>query len=157
MNINVKQTIWLGAAFLIVALIIFVFGFGGITINPYVAMTTISALVIGFVAIAGGFLGLDLAHLIGTTSFLPAGQYKEVDAWKYIITACMLFALFGVILYVQLMKPVFELGTPLMTTGFGGLILLGALILGVQANKLATGIAPEPIPTTTSAKTTSAP
>lgn len=142
MNINVKQTIWLGVAFLVVALIVFVFGFAPMVIDSNTASTIIGALIIAFVAITGGFLGLDLAHLIGTTSFLPAGVYQTIDAWKYIVCSAMLFLLFSLLLWVQLEKPLIGLGIPMMSTGFGGLILLGALILGVQVNKIATGIPP---------------
>jgi hypothetical protein len=142
MNINVKQILMLGVGFLIVAAVIFIFGFGGIIQNPTDTSALIQAMILGFAGLVALFFGTDLAHVIGTTTALPDGQFKALDFWKYIAAICMWAILFGLLLYTQLSKRDLTLGTPLASVGGAILANIGLLIGGVGANKLATGIPP---------------
>ena len=142
MNINIKQIIMLGVGFLIVAAVIFIFGFGGFIQNPADVSGLIQAMILGFAALVAIFFGTDLAHVIGTTTALPDGQFKALDFWKYIAAICMWTILFGLLLYTQISKRDLTLGTPLASIGGAILANLGLLIGGVGVNKLVTGTAP---------------
>ena len=148
MNINVKQIIMLGVGFLIVAAVIFIFGFGGFIQNPMDVSQLVEAMILGFAGLVALFFGTDLAHVIGTTTALPDGQYAAIDFWKYIAAICMWTILFGLLLYTQISKRDLTLGTPLATVGGAILANLGLLIGGVGANKLVTGIPPAQTPPT---------
>jgi uncharacterized membrane-anchored protein len=142
MNINIKQTIVLGVGFLIVAAVIFIFGFGGFIQNPGDVSGLIQAMIIGFAGLVTLFFGTDLAHTWGTTASLPPGKFKAVDFWKYIAAICMWIILFGLLLYTQISKRDLTLGTPLASIGGAILGNIGLLLAGIGGNKLVTGIAP---------------
>jgi hypothetical protein len=97
-------------------------------------LTTISA---GFVLIIGSFLGIDLAKMIKDTSALPSGKYKAMKKNRYILSLIFLAALCSEAFVVS---KLFDrsLDGVYGSLGAGLMIVLGLLVSGIEANKIAT-------------------
>ncbi len=100
-------------------------------------LTIVSA---GFVLIIGAFLGVDLANMIKETSLLPAGEYQDVDIFRYILSMAFLaFLCIEAIIVSRIYERSFD--GIYASIGVGLMIVIGLFVGGIEANKNVTGTA----------------
>jgi len=131
-NTKAFQILWLVLATLFVA------GIVRLVTDP----VTVVALAGTYTAVLGLFLGVDLAAMIHKTQCLSPGDYKSINLHRYVIALCIFAAL---IIETFIVSSIFkrELNSVYLCFGVGFLIVIGGLISGVEANKMATDQGPK--------------
>jgi len=131
MNIKTRQILWLALATLFVALLIW-----------FVRdTTTVTAIAGTFTSVLSIFLGLDIATMLHKTRELLAGDYKEINTSRYVLS---LF-IFGALLaeaFVIAAKQQRDVNSLYLCFGVGFLVVIGGLVGGVECNKIATDEGP---------------
>jgi len=121
------QVFWLALAMLFVALIVWFVS------DPL----TVTAIAGAFTGVVGIFLGLDILTMIRKTERMKAGDYKEMNTHRYIISLCVFAALLVEAFYLSATTGR-ELNQLYLCFGVGVLIVIGGLVGGIEANKIAT-------------------
>jgi glucan phosphoethanolaminetransferase (alkaline phosphatase superfamily) len=98
---------------------------------------TVTAISGAFTGVLGIFLGLDIMTMIHKTKELRAGQYKKVNTHRYIISLCVFAALLAEAFVISA-KYQREMNSLYLCFGVGFIIVIGGLISGIEANKVAT-------------------
>jgi ethanolamine transporter EutH len=103
---------------------------------------TLTSLAGTYTAVIGIFLGVDLAAMVHKTHNLKPGDYKEICISKY-LSAMFLFCV--LILRTFLVQREFDrqLNGLYLCFGVGFLIVIGGLVTGIEANKIATDQGPK--------------
>lgn len=129
MKTKAMQVFWLILATLFVAGILFF-------VTDSVTVTTIAGT---FTGIVGVFLGLDILTMIHKTRELPCGAYKNMNRHRYILALCIFAAL---LLEAFIISGLYgrEMNALYLCFGVGFIIVIGGLISGVEANKIATDV-----------------
>jgi hypothetical protein len=131
-NTKAIQILWLILATLFVAWIVWLVS------DP----ATVIALSGTYTAVLGLFLGVDLATMIRKTQHLSPGELKEINMHRYITALCIFASL---IIETFIVSSVFkrEMNSVYLCFGVGFLIVIGGLISGIEANKIATDEGPK--------------
>jgi hypothetical protein len=125
-NVKVEQTIWLIIGTLFTAgMLYFVKD-----------STTITGIAWAFTSIVGTFIGIDLANMIKKTSEMSNGQYKPYNKPRYIMS---------VVIFALLLAESFFIASTgrncdglYASFGMGLLLMIGAIISGIEGNKVVT-------------------
>lgn len=94
---------------------------------------------VSYITVLGIYLSLDIATMINSTACLPKGKFKELRAYKYVISFIAVLALIG----LCLTQPRDAVSTALTSFCSAIMIVIACLIGGLEGNKLATGIGEE--------------
>jgi len=101
----------------------------------------IGAMAGAYLLAASAYSALDIGAMVRTTATLPTGQYKRVNAWKYWVTMFFTGALLALAFFRQRTTGInLELAIGFLGPGIIGII--GIMIGGVKANKIATWTSP---------------
>ena len=132
MKTKALQLFWLVLATLFVAVII----------RFVTDSVTATAIAGTYTTVLGLFLGLDLATMIHKTHNLLPGEFKEINMHRYIIALCIFACL---LIETFVISSVFnrEMNSLYLCFGIGFLTVIGGLISGIEANKMATDEGPE--------------
>jgi len=98
---------------------------------------TVTAIAGSFTAVVGIFLGLDILTMIHKTRELRAGIYKEMNTHRYVVSLCV-FAVLLAEAFVISGTSGREMNQLYLCFGVGILIVIGGLVGGIEANKIAT-------------------
>jgi len=98
---------------------------------------TVTALAGSFTGVVGIFLGLDILTMIHKTRELRAGIYKEMNTHRYVVSLCV-FAVLLAEAFVISATAGREMNQLYLCFGVGILIVIGGLVGGIEANKIAT-------------------
>jgi len=90
---------------------------------------------------ASAYSALDIGAMVRTTARLPVGQYKRANTWKYWVTMFFTGALLALAVVRERTSDMsLELAIGFLGPGIIGII--GIMIGGVKANKIATLTSP---------------
>ncbi len=128
MKVKYEQMIYVFIAAVIMAGAIFF-------VSSAIALTAVSA---SFVMIIGAFLSIDLAKMVKDTSGLPAGDFKPMKKCQYILSVILMTAL-CIEAFIISNKTGRSLDSIYGSLGVGLMIIIGMLVGGIEANKIATG------------------
>jgi hypothetical protein len=127
MNTKFEQLLWLFLATAFTAGIIFFVTDSG----------TITAVSMTFTAIVGTFLGIDIAVMINKTRSLPAGEYKQINKHRYVVSLIIFAALLIEAFFLSAAYKR-DCNALYASFGVGFLVVIGGLIAGVEGNKIVT-------------------
>jgi len=98
---------------------------------------TVAAIAGSFTGVVGIFLGLDILTMIHKTREMRAGLYKTMNVHRYVISLCV-FAVLLTEAFVISATFGREMNQLYLCFGVGILIVIGGLVGGIEANKMAT-------------------
>ena len=98
---------------------------------------TVAAIAGSFTGVVGIFLGLDILTMIHKTREMRAGLYKAMNVHRYVISLCV-FAVLLTEAFVISATFGREMNQLYLCFGVGILIVIGGLVGGIEANKMAT-------------------
>lgn len=102
----------------------------------YFAPDISGTVVIFYVSILTGYIGLDVVNMIKSTSLLPPGEFKPVKTYRYVFCFVVFFIEIIVGVITQHIKQVNMNG--LYTVLVSAIFLLAALLIGgLEGNKFA--------------------
>ena len=102
---------------------------------------TVTAIAGTFTGVLGTFLGIDIMTMIHKTRLLRTGAYKRMNMHRYVISMCVFAAL---LVEAFVLSGIYgrEMNALYLCFGVGFLIVIGGLINGIEANKIATDSGP---------------
>jgi len=109
---------------------------GGIVWFVEDALTT-AAIAGSFTGVVGIFLGLDILTMIHKTREMRAGLYQAMNVHRYLISLCI-FAVLLAEAFVISAGSGREMNSLYLCFGVGFVIVIGGLVGGIEANKVAT-------------------
>ena len=125
------QVFWLILATLFVAGIIWF-------VTDSLTVTAISG---AFTGVLGIFLGVDIATMIHKTKELHRGLYKEMNTHRYIVSLCVFAVLLAEAFVISGLYNR-EMNSLYLCFGVGFVVVIGGLVSGIEANKVATNDGP---------------
>ncbi|MDR2734296.1 MAG: hypothetical protein LBC99_06565 [Spirochaetota bacterium] len=126
-NTKLEQTLWLLLAWGFTAGMIF-----------FVTDSAVAAsLSFTFTSVVGVFLGIDIAVMLKKTQALPGGEYKEINKPRYILGLAVFATLLAEAMYLSSSLGR-ECNSLYASFGMGFLIVIGGIMAGIEANKMAT-------------------
>lgn len=83
-----------------------------------------------------GFLGVDIASMIKSSSSLPVGEYKAMHFYRYVIAFICMMLLFVLSLYQKEVNQVQSI-MAISAFGSGSMLIIGMVMSGLEGNKIA--------------------
>ena len=103
---------------------------------------TVTAISGAFTGVLGVFLGVDILTMIQKTKGLSAGEYKEINLHRYVISLCVFAVLLTEAFIISGLYGR-EMNSLYLCFGVGFVVVIGGLISGIEGNKIATDEGPE--------------
>lgn len=97
-----------------------------------------------YAIIINGFLGVDLAAMIADTSKKPAGDWKDIKLYRYILAFLCMAGLFVLSLYQKEINHV-EAIMAISSFGSGAMLIIGLVMGGLEGNKIASRLGPDKV------------
>lgn len=100
------------------------------------SVSVIDSMAFSFVVVLSGFLGVDMASMIKSTSGMKNGEFKPMNVPRYVVG----FFAMGILFFITIfrMSPDLPIQAAAGSFGSGSLIIIGLLLGGLQGNKIAT-------------------
>jgi len=88
------------------------------------------------------FLGVDLAAMIKDSTAKPAGEWKSIKMYRYIISFVCMAVLFVLGLYQKEVNNV-QAVMAISAFGSGTMLIIGLVMAGLEGNKIASRVEPK--------------
>lgn len=111
----------------------------GIVIYFIQAASIVDVMASTYVVIVSSFLGTDIAAMIKDTSKKPAGEWKNIKAYRYVLSFLCMSSLFVMALYQKEINNVDSI-MAISSFGSGAMLIIGLVMAGLEGNKIASRI-----------------
>lgn len=98
--------------------------------------SVIDSMASSFFIVVNAFLGVDLASMIKESKSLPKSEYKAMHLYRYILSLVLMLILFGLVIYRKETAGIEPIIAMSAFSG-GSMIVIGMIITGLEANKIA--------------------
>lgn len=98
--------------------------------------SVIDSMATSFFIVVNAFLGVDMASMIKESKSLPKTKYKSMHLYRYVLSLVLMLVLFVMVIYRKESSGI-ESVVAMSAFSGGSMIIIGMIITGLEANKIA--------------------